>query len=271
MHDIFYAHIGNDTCRQQLAIISRTIYKPHMNETTDQMSLLDAIGMTAAEETKKPKKKAPSSKKKAQPKNAKASKKKREDIAEKSAGPQQENSESSAARDLQETARSNGLPHTSDEPTPVANDPVGSEPITLDKYICFALYSANHAMHGVYKSLLKEIGLTYPQFLAMTVLWETNNVPVGAITAKLQLDTNTLTPLLKRLEAMGLVTRTRNVKDERQVILKLTRKGRALEKKTEHFGSCIFASTGLNLEEITDLQSRIMRLRDNLRGNDTNS
>ncbi|MCX2722434.1 MarR family transcriptional regulator [Roseibium sp. DSM 29163] len=120
-------------------------------------------------------------------------------------------------------------------------------------------------MHGVYKALLKEVGLTYPQFLAMTVLWETNNVPVGTITSKLQLDTNTLTPLLKRLEAMGLVTRTRNTKDERQVILKLTRKGRALQKKTEHFGNCIFSATGLRPEEVAELQKKVMQLRDNLR------
>lgn len=120
-------------------------------------------------------------------------------------------------------------------------------------------------MHGVYKALLKDAGLTYPQFLAMTVLWENNNVPVGTITSKLQLDTNTLTPLLKRLESMGLVTRTRNPKDERQVILKLTRKGRALQKKTEHFGSCILSSTGLEMGDVMDLQSRIMKLRDNLR------
>lgn len=142
-------------------------------------------------------------------------------------------------------------------------------PLPLDKYLCFALYSANHAMHGVYKALLKEIGLTYPQFLAMTVLWDTNNVPVGAITQKLQLDTNTLTPLLKRLEAMELLTRTRSTKDERQVILKLTRKGRALQKKTEHFANCIFTSTGLSLEEITGLQAKIMKLRDNLRAAET--
>nr|WP_306143919.1 MarR family transcriptional regulator [Roseibium sp. MMSF_3412] len=140
-----------------------------------------------------------------------------------------------------------------------------STPLPLDRFICFALYSANHAMHSVYKDLLKDVGLTYPQFLAMTVLWEKNNVPVGAITSKLQLDTNTLTPLLKRLETMGLITRTRNSKDERQVILKLTRKGRALQKKTEDFSTCILSSTGISMEDVMDLQSRIMKLRDNLR------
>lgn len=137
--------------------------------------------------------------------------------------------------------------------------------LQLDNYLCFALYSATHAMHGVYKGLLKEIGLTYPQLLAMTVLWETNNVPVGAITSKLQLDTNTLTPLLKRLEAMGLLTRTRSPRDERQVFVSLTRKGRTLQKKTEHFGQNIFQATGLSLEEATDLQQKIIKLRDHLR------
>ena len=138
-------------------------------------------------------------------------------------------------------------------------------PLPLVKFFCFALYSANHAMHSVYKDILKAVGLNYPQFIAMTVLWEKNNVPVGAITSKLQLDTNTLTPLLKRLETMGLITRTRNTRDERQVILKLTRKGRALQKKTEDFSTCILTSTGISMEEIMDLQSRIMKLRDNLR------
>ncbi|MCK7612180.1 MarR family winged helix-turn-helix transcriptional regulator [Roseibium sediminicola] len=239
-----------------------------MNETTSQMSLLDAIGMPAPEETKKPKKDKPA-------KPAKSEKKARKKAAEAS-----EPVAASTDTAMPEPAATEVVANT---PAPIpapaeaveAIEPLEAEapdgPIAandalpLDQYLCFALYSANHAMHGVYKALLKEAGLTYPQFLAMTVLWENNNVPVGTITAKLQLDTNTLTPLLKRLEAMGLVTRTRNPKDERQVILKLTRKGRALQKKTEHFSSCILSSTGLKLEEVMDLQSKIMRLRDNLR------
>lgn len=239
-----------------------------MNETTSQMSLLDAIGMPAPEETKKPKKDKPA-------KPAKSEKKARKKAAETSepvAG-----STDTAMPDPAETEAVASAPASIQDPVDLAEgmEPVEPEApdvavaardaLPLDQYLCFALYSANHAMHGVYKALLKEAGLTYPQFLAMTVLWENNNVPVGTITAKLQLDTNTLTPLLKRLEAMGLVTRTRNPKDERQVILKLTRKGRALQKKTEHFSSCILSSTGLKLEEVMDLQSKIMRLRDNLR------
>ena len=240
-----------------------------MNETKNQMSLLDAIGLSAPEETIKAEKNASSD---ASPKPAKPKKKKPAKSRAK-AGKEadiQETSPEAVAEDVaqpvieQEVETTIALaPAPNELPSVSADD--GTDPLSLDKYICFALYSANHAMHGVYKALLKEVGLTYPQFLAMTVLWETNNVPVGAITSKLQLDTNTLTPLLKRLEAMGLLTRTRNIKDERQVILKLTRKGRALQKKTEHFGHCILSSTGLQLEEVMDLQDRIMKLRDKLR------
>lgn len=240
-----------------------------MNETTNQMSLLDAIGLPAAEETKTQKKDKPAKAEKSEKKPRKKKAAAPEEAPAKAADPApvaavapQEDppaavTVSAADREAEDTSPS--VPETPADPGDAAN------PVSLDQYLCFALYSANHAMHGVYKALLKEAGLTYPQFLAMTVLWENNNVPVGTITAKLQLDTNTLTPLLKRLEAMGLVTRTRNPKDERQVILKLTRKGRALQKKTEHFSTCILSSTGLKLEEVMTLQSKIMQLRDNLR------
>lgn len=235
-----------------------------MNETTNQMSLLDAIGLSAPEETK-------TKKTDKQAKAVKSEKKSRKKQAAKAeAEPEAPEANDSAAPVAAEEASPAPAPAAEEAPPPSAVDaqavPVtANDALPLDQYLCFALYSANHAMHGVYKALLKEAGLTYPQFLAMTVLWENNNVPVGTITAKLQLDTNTLTPLLKRLEAMGLVTRTRNPKDERQVILKLTRKGRSLQKKTEHFSSCILSSTGLQLEDVMELQSRIMKLRDNLR------
>ncbi|MET1410822.1 MarR family transcriptional regulator [Roseibium sp. HPY-6] len=229
-----------------------------MNETTDQMSLLDAIDFGASEGTQKPKKTT------------------RKDTAT----PSGEMAVSDASAERNNVAASGGrrknqtTPKTAEKGTEIQTGQVALDemsPLTLDRFLCFALYSANHAMHGVYKNLLKEIGLTYPQYLAMTVLWETNNVPVGAITSKLQLDTNTLTPLLKRLEAMGFVTRTRNTKDERQVILKLTRKGRALQKKTEHFSQCVLSATNAQMDEIMDLQSRIMTLRDNLRNVGTKS
>ncbi|WP_434051584.1 MAG: MarR family transcriptional regulator [Roseibium sp.] len=231
-----------------------------MTETTDQMSLLDAIGMPASEKTETRKKKAPDSARTVRTKQA--------------SKPAERKKKPASSAKAKKAAPAGDVPGETDrtdvEPAPEvkASGAAGSDmstPLPLDKYICFALYSANHAMHSVYKDLLKDVGLTYPQFLAMTVLWEKNNVPVGTITSKLQLDTNTLTPLLKRLETMGLITRTRNTKDERQVILKLTRKGRALQKKTEEFSTCILTSTGISMEEIMDLQGRIMKLRDNLR------
>jgi DNA-binding MarR family transcriptional regulator len=246
-----------------------------MTETTDQMSLLDAIGFSAPEVTKTPKKdktaKAGKSDRKPSKKAAKTVQEAEPAVSDEAAAAETDVTPAADAIADQAEAQaeapvevpSEAVSETGDLAEDAIEDAAGALP--LDRFLCFALYSANHAMHGVYKALLKEAGLTYPQFLAMTVLWETNNVPVGAITSKLQLDTNTLTPLLKRLEAMGLVTRTRNIKDERQVILKLTRKGRALQKKTEHFGSCILSSTGLKLEEVMDLQQKIMRLRDNLR------
>ncbi len=232
-----------------------------MSETTDQMSLLDAIGIPASEETaRKPKKDArPDA---ARPR-AKTSAKRKPSAAK---APDASDDAPERTGDVAASTEPANEPAAFGQPVgDSAMNAAGTDPLSLDRFLCFALYSANHAMHGVYKPLLKEVGLTYPQFLAMTVLWETNNVPVGAITSKLQLDTNTLTPLLKRLEAMGLVTRTRNIKDERQVILKLTRKGRALQKKTEHFGSCLFSASGLQAEDVMDLQTRIMKLRDNLR------
>ncbi|UES58095.1 MarR family transcriptional regulator [Roseibium aggregatum] len=262
-----------------------------MSETTNQMSLLDAIGFSAPEATGKQKKDKPA-------KAEKSEKKQRKKAAAKPEAEAASGAESNDTREAEidvavaETPVSQEIADTGETPDVSAETQAGEDPGTeqaasaahalasdqdddsqkihdgslpLDRHLCFALYSANHAMHGVYKALLKEVGLTYPQFLAMTVLWETNNVPVGTITSKLQLDTNTLTPLLKRLEAMGLVTRTRNIKDERQVILKLTRKGRALQKKTEHFSTCIMSSTGLKLEEVIDLQAKVMTLRDNLR------
>lgn len=246
-----------------------------MSDTTNQMSLLDAIGFSAPEDKKTKKNNAEDTPAKTPAKKRKAARK--AEVNKASVDVSSEMAEAAGippvdapSQDAPAASPSIATATTS-EPEEEANHngaalsiPDGGN-LPLDKYLCFALYSANHAMHGVYKALLKEVGLTYPQFLAMTVLWDKNNVPVGAITQKLQLDTNTLTPLLKRLEAMGLLTRTRSTKDERQVILKLTRKGRALQKKTEHFGNCVFSSTGMSLNEIVDLQDKIMKLRDNLR------
>ncbi|MFD1696879.1 MarR family winged helix-turn-helix transcriptional regulator [Roseibium aestuarii] len=139
-----------------------------------------------------------------------------------------------------------------------------SRSVALDQFLCFSLYSANHAMTRVYRPLLQSLGLTYPQYLAMVVLWEKNDQLVGDIGARLHLESNTMTPLLKRLESLGLVSRERSQKDERQVRVKLTRKGHALKQKTNDFASCILAASGISVDALIDLQQRISELRDNL-------
>ncbi|MEJ8476711.1 MarR family winged helix-turn-helix transcriptional regulator [Roseibium algae] len=136
--------------------------------------------------------------------------------------------------------------------------------LQLDQFLCFSLYSATHAMHRVYKPLLTDIGLTYPQYLAMTVLWQKDKILVGDLGDQLHLESNTMTPLLKRLEGMELLTRTRDKKDERQVRIALTRKGRSLKQKTKTLAACILAATGLPMDEVIELQGRIMTLRNNL-------
>ena len=103
--------------------------------------------------------------------------------------------------------------------------------LRLDNQICFAVYSAAHAFNRVYKPLLDRLGLTYPQYLVMLSLWERDGVPVKDIGERLFLDSGTLTPLLKRLEAAGLVKRTRSTEDERQVLIALTPQGQALKEK----------------------------------------
>ncbi|WP_417688838.1 MarR family winged helix-turn-helix transcriptional regulator [Roseibium sp.] len=136
--------------------------------------------------------------------------------------------------------------------------------LVLEQFLCFSLYSATHAMNRVYKPFLTELGLTYPQYLAMSVLWQKDRILVGELGERLHLESNTMTPLLKRLEVLGLLTRTRDKKDERQVRIALTRQGRALKKKTATLASCILAATGMPLDEVVELQGKISRLRDNL-------
>src|SRR5205809_497971 len=104
------------------------------------------------------------------------------------------------------------------------------DPLLLGNQICFAVYSTAHAFNRVYKPLLDRLGLTYPQYLVMLVLWERDDVPLKDIGEKLFLDSGTLTPLLKRLEAAGLVKRTRSTEDERHVLIALTPQGQALKE-----------------------------------------
>src|SRR6478735_12768936 len=137
-------------------------------------------------------------------------------------------------------------------------------PLRLDNQICFAVYSTAHAFNRVYKPLLHKLGLTYPQYLVMLALWERDGVPVKDIGERLFLDSGTLTPLLKRLEAAGLVKRTRSTEDERQVIVALTAQGEALKEKARSLPLSILAASECSVPELTALKSEIVALRDRL-------
>ena len=138
------------------------------------------------------------------------------------------------------------------------------DPQRLDNQICFAVYSAAHAFNRVYKPLLDRLGLTYPQYLVMLVLWERDDVPVKDIGEKLFLDSGTLTPLLKRLEAAHLVKRTRSSEDERQVLIALTPQGQALQNKAREVPHAILAASACTVAELSAMKDEIVALRDRL-------
>ncbi len=132
--------------------------------------------------------------------------------------------------------------------------------LRLDGQICFALNAANRAFGGLYRVVLKDLGLTYPQYLVMLVLWEHGELPVKQIGQHLRLDSGTLSPLLKRLEAAGLVVRERSTEDERSVRARLTPEGVALRDRAVEVPRRIAAATGFELAEIRDLHARLGRL-----------
>ncbi|MEU7068626.1 MarR family transcriptional regulator [Streptomyces narbonensis] len=129
--------------------------------------------------------------------------------------------------------------------------------LRLDHQICFSLHAATRAFNGVYREALKELGLTYPQYLVMLVLWEHGELPVKGIGERLRLDSGTLSPLLKRLEAAGYVERRRSPEDERSVTVRPTAEGTALKEKALGVPRRIAAATGLPLEDIRDLRERL--------------
>lgn len=136
--------------------------------------------------------------------------------------------------------------------------------LQLDHQLCFALYSASLAMTKLYKPLLDEIGLTYPQYLAMLVLWEHDGVAVSELGEHLHLDSGTLTPLLKRLEAAELVTRLRDVQDERRVLIRLTAAGRKLRTRAARIPGCVLQATQCDVTEVLALTRQVQALRDRL-------
>ncbi len=145
-----------------------------------------------------------------------------------------------------------------------ANDPQALQ--RLDHQLCFALYSSSLLMTKLYKPVLAPLGLTYPQYLVLLVLWETDAIGVGELGARLTLDSGTLTPLLKRMEAAGLLARARAVSDERRVIVSLTAPGRALRRRAANVPVEVACATGCKLTELTELTAQLHTLRSNLAG-----
>jgi MarR family transcriptional regulator, organic hydroperoxide resistance regulator len=135
--------------------------------------------------------------------------------------------------------------------------------LLLDNQLCFALYSASLAMTKLYKPLLETLGLTYPQYLVMLVLWERDGLMVSELGERLFLDSGTLTPLLKRLESSGLIARIRDVQDERRVHITLTAAGRALKTQAAEIPNCILKASQCSLPDIVALTQQVQTLRKN--------
>lgn len=137
-------------------------------------------------------------------------------------------------------------------------------PLKLSDMVCFAIYSTANALMRAYQPILSELDLTYPQFLVMLVLWEKDDQTVSEIGAKLNLDSGTLTPLLKRLETAGRILRRRDPQDERQVRITLTQAGLALSRQAENVPEAIICALGQPLDELIDIRERLSGIRNNL-------
>lgn len=143
----------------------------------------------------------------------------------------------------------------------VAAEPASAAP-RLSDFLCFAIYSANLAYGRAYRTILEELGLTYPQYIAIVSLWEEDNQTVSGLGEKMFLESNTLTPILKKLEAMGYVRRQRDSADERVVRVSLTATGRKLREKG--LGMNLVEASGLKPDEFAKMQKGVVALRDNL-------
>ena len=139
-------------------------------------------------------------------------------------------------------------------------------PLPLDRQLGFGLYSAFMAVSRTYKPWLDQIGLTYPQYLVMCVLWENDEQTIGGIGNRLDLEPSTITPLVKRLEQAGHVVRRRNPADERQVKVRLTDRGRAIRSETRSLADALYSKSGMTPDEVADLNVRVKALRDTFRG-----
>jgi DNA-binding MarR family transcriptional regulator len=139
-----------------------------------------------------------------------------------------------------------------------------SETFDVDEMLCFTFYSTTHAFNRVYKPLLQALGLTYPQYLVMRALWVRDDQTVGALGDKLLLESSTLTPLLKRLEGQGFVSRKRDPTDERQVRVRLTALGDDLRQQARDVPACVLEATGLTLEGLGRLRDEAATMRKHL-------
>ncbi|PZR34022.1 MarR family winged helix-turn-helix transcriptional regulator [Caulobacter segnis] len=137
-------------------------------------------------------------------------------------------------------------------------------PLPLDGQLCYAIYSAGIAIQRTYKPLLDGLGLTYPQYLVLNLLWAEDGQPVGRLADRLALESSTLTPLLKRLEAGGMVRRARNPDNERQVIITLTPAGRDLRQKAGCLAAALLEASGHAPDDLNALNDRIRQLRDDI-------
>lgn len=142
--------------------------------------------------------------------------------------------------------------------------PLSHPNLALDQQLCFALYSTMIGLNKVYRTLLKPLGLTYPQYLVMLVLWEQDGLTVSEIGERLYLDSGTLTPLLKRLESSGHVSRLRDVADERRVLIQLTAAGRRLKAKAVPVPACMLEAAQCSLAELGQLTREVRALRERL-------
>ncbi|MDO9570223.1 MAG: MarR family transcriptional regulator [Hydrogenophaga sp.] len=143
---------------------------------------------------------------------------------------------------------------------------LSDQALRLDNQLCFALYSASLAMTKLYKPLLDELGITYPQYLVLLVLWERDGITVSELGERLSLDSGTLTPLLKRLETAGLVSRLRDTQDERRVLVRLSAAGRELKQRAARIPGCVLQASQCSVAEAMALTHQIQTLRNRLTG-----
>ena len=148
-----------------------------------------------------------------------------------------------------------------------APGPTAEDALLLGDQLCFAIYSASLAMSRVYRPLLAPLGLTYPQYIVMLALWECDGLSIGELGERVALDSGTLTPLLKRLQAMGLIERTRSAADERQVLITLTRRGADLRARADAVQEQVASATECSLRERQGLTAALQQLREALLSN----